>query len=146
MPRLLSKVLSLLLGLVMLMFGVRKFFEPIRSRFELQIQQSHLPHEAILVGKVTETLVGLLFLLPWFGRSLSPRRRGAILLIACFTLSAQMLVVAYVHLQPGVPASSLPLHIKRPIVPITFLLLAVLDALLVWKQMKADEASEMANR
>lgn len=141
MPRGLSKVLSLLLGFIMLMFGVRKFFEPIRSRFELQIQQSHLPHEAILVGKVTETLVGILFLLPLFWRSLNAKRKGQILLIACLTLSAQMLVVAYVHLQPDVPASSLPLHIKRPIVPITFLLLALLDAYFVWKQMRAAEMS-----
>lgn len=72
-PRRGSKVLSLLLGFIMLMFGVRKFFEPIRSRFDIQIQQSHLPHGAILVGKVTETLVGILFILPWFSKSLSAK-------------------------------------------------------------------------
>ena len=49
----LSKVLSLLLGVWMFMFGFLKFFQPIRGWFDIQIQQSHLPHEAILAGKLT---------------------------------------------------------------------------------------------
>ena len=50
----LSKVLSLFLGVRMFMFGFLKFFQPIRGWFDVQIQQSHLPHEAILAGKLTE--------------------------------------------------------------------------------------------
>ena len=71
----LSKVLSLLLGIQMFMFGFLKFFQPIRGWFDVQIQQSHLPHEAIIAGKLTEMLTGVLFLLPWLRRSLTSKAK-----------------------------------------------------------------------
>ena len=101
----LSKGLSLLLGVWMFMFGFLKFFQPIRGWFDVQIQQSHLPHEAILAGKLTEMLTGILFLLPWLWRSLTAKSKDQVLLIACLILFSQMAVAIYVHLQPGVPAS-----------------------------------------
>jgi hypothetical protein len=55
----LSKVLSLVLGVQMFLFGFLKFFQPFDGWFDVQIQQSHLPHEAILAGKVTELLTGV---------------------------------------------------------------------------------------
>ena len=120
----------------MLMFGVLKFFQPIRGWFDLQIQQSHLPHEAILAGKVTEMIVGALFLLPWVWRSLAAKSKDRILLITCFILFTQMVVAIYVHLQPGVPASVLPLGIKPPVIPVIVLLLGLLTAFDVWKQLQ----------
>jgi hypothetical protein len=136
----LSKVLSLLLGVQMFMFGFLKFFQPIRGWFDIQIQQSHLPHEAILAGKLTEMLTGVLFLLPWLWRSLTAKRKDQILLIACFILFTQMVVAIYVHLQPGVPASVLPLGIKPPVIPGVVLLLGLLTASDVWKQLRAEKA------
>ena len=59
------KVLTLLLGVWMFMFGFLKFFQPIGGWFDVQFQQSHLPHQLILPGKVSEMVVGFLFLLPW---------------------------------------------------------------------------------
>jgi len=56
----LSKVLSLLLGVQMFVFGFLKYFQPFHGWFDIQIQQSHLPHEAILAGKLTEMLTGIL--------------------------------------------------------------------------------------
>ncbi|MGB8535683.1 MAG: hypothetical protein WCD57_04670 [Acidobacteriaceae bacterium] len=138
----LSKVLSLILGVWMFMFGFLKFFQPIRGWFDIQIQQSHLPHESILAGKVTEMVVGILFLLPWLWRSLRARSKDQILLIACLILFTQMAVAIYVHLQPGVPASVLPLGIKPPVVPVTVLLLGLLTAFDVWKQLRAEKAIE----
>ena len=129
-----SKVLSLFLGILMFMFGILKFFQPIRGWFDIQIEQSHLPHEAILAGKVTEMLVGVLFVLPWILRSLSAKNKDRILLAACFILFTQMVVAIYVHLQPGVPASVLPLGIKAPVIPGSILLLGLLTAFDVWKQ------------
>lgn len=134
----LSKVLSLLLGVWMFMFGFLKFFRPISGWFDVQIQQSHLPHEAILAGKVTEMAVGILFLLPWCWRSLVAKRKDEILLIACLILFTQMGVAIYVHLQPGMPASVLPLGIKTPVIPITVLVLGLLIAFDVWKQRQAE--------
>ena len=134
MSRRLSKALSLFLGVLMFMFGFLKFFQPFRGWFDIQIQQSHLPHEAILVGKLMEMVVGGLFLLPWLRRSLAAKSRDQLLLVACSILTAQMSVAIYVHLQPGVPASVLPLGIKQPVIPAVVLLLGLLTAFAVWKE------------
>jgi hypothetical protein len=136
----LSKVLSLLLGVQMFMFGFLKYFQPFQGWFDIQIQQSHLPHEAILAGKLTEMLTGVLFLLPWVWRSLTAKSKDQILLVACFILFTQMVVAIYVHLQPGVPASVLPLGIKPPVIPAVVLLLGLLTAFDVWKQLRAEKA------
>lgn len=124
----------------MFMFGFLKFFQPIRGWFDVQIQQSHLPHQAILAGKLTEMLTGILFLLPWLWRSLTAKSKAQVLLIACLILFSQMAVAIYVHLQPGVPAAVLPLGIKPPIIPAIVLLLGFVTAFDVWKQLRAEEA------
>jgi len=139
----LSKGLSLFLGVLMFLFGFLKFFQPFHGWFEVQIQQSHLPHEAILAGKLGEMVTGILFLLPWLWRSLTAKTKDQILLTACFILFTQMAVAIYVHLQPGVPASVLPLGIKTPVIPAFVLLLALLTAFDVWKQLRAEKAVEM---
>ena len=134
------KILTLLLGVWMFMFGFLKFFQPIRGWFDVQFQQSHLPHQLILPGKVSEMVVGLLFLLPWLRRSLTVRSKDQILLIACVILLIQMFVAIYVHLQPGVPAEVLPFGIKPPVVPIAILCLGLLTAFDAWKQLQAGKA------
>lgn len=127
----------------MFMFGFLKFFEPFRGWFDIQIQQSHLPHEAILAGKLGEMVTGALFLLPSFRRFLTARTRDQLLLIACLMLFTQMCVAIYVHLQPQVPASVLPLGIKPPVIPGVVLLLASLTAFAIWKGAASSKASEM---
>ncbi len=141
--RRLRKALSLFLGVLILMFGLLKFFQPFRGWFEIQIQTSHLPHEAILAGKLGEMVTGCLFLLPWLRRSLTARSRKQLLLIACWILVAQMGTAIYVHLQPEVPASVLPLGIKPPVIPVVVLLLALLTAFAVCKERRADKAGDM---
>ena len=124
----------------MFVFGLLKFFQPFHGWFDTQIQQSHLPHEAILAGKVTEMITGVLFLLPWVRRSLTAKVKDQILLIGCLILFTQMGVAIYVHLQPGVPASVLPLGIKPPVIPVVVLLLGLFTAFDVWKQLRAEKA------
>jgi len=131
------KPLSIFLGVVMFMFGLLKFFQPFSGWFDIQIEQSHLPHEAILAGKVGEMVTGCLFLLPWIGRWLTAKRREQILLIACLFLFTQMGVAIYVHLQPQVPAGVLPLGIKPPVIPVFVLCLGLLTAFGIWKQRAA---------
>jgi len=140
MSRRFSRASSLFLGILMLMFGFLKFFQPIRGWFDIQIQQSHLPHEAIIAGKVTEMMTGVLFLLPWVWRTLTARRKDQLLLVASLLLLSQMCVAIYVHLQPGVPASVLPLGIKPPIIPGTVLLLGLLTAVDVCKELRTEKA------
>ena len=146
MSRRLSKALSLILGVLMLMFGFLKFFQPFNGWFDLQIQQSHLPHEAILAGKLGEMVTGCLFLLPWLRRSLTGKSREQVLLTASSILVVQMCVAIYVHLQPGVPASVLPLGIKPPVIPVTVLLLDLLTAFAVLRERRAEKASEMSTQ
>ena len=125
----------------MFMFGFLKFFQPFHVWFEIQIQQSHLPHQAILAGKLGEMVTGCLFLLPWFRKSLTAISREQILLIACLLLVSQMGVAIYVQLQPQVPASVLPLGMKAPVIPGVVLLLDLLTAFAVWKERQAEKAS-----
>ena len=128
-----KKRLSLFLGLLMFTFGFLKFVNPtIDGWFHVQIQRSHLPHSAILMGKIAEITTGILFLLPRF-RRWQVKWEGRILLIACSSLFLEMLVAAYVHLQPGVPPEVLPLGIKPPVIPLCVLLLDVMVALFVWR-------------
>jgi hypothetical protein len=138
-PRL-GRALSLFLGFLMFTFGFLKFLQPFRGWFDVQIQQSHLPHEAILAGKLGEMVTGVLFLLPWFRRSLTVKSRDRLLLIACLLLFTQMCVAIYVHLQPGVPAGVLPLGIKPPVIPVIVLLLGLLTASGAWKELQAEKA------
>jgi hypothetical protein len=49
-----------------------------------------------------------------------------------------MCVAIYVHLQPGVPASVLPLGIKTPVIPGVVLLLGLLTAFAVWKKQPVE--------
>jgi hypothetical protein len=98
-----SKVLSLVLGVQMFLFGFLKFFQPYDGWFDIQIQEE-------------------------------------VVLIACLILFTQMGVAIYVHLQPGVPASVLPLGIKTPYIPVTVLVLGLLDAWLVWKELRVEKA------
>jgi len=121
----------------MLTFGFLKCVSPtIDGWFHVQIQQSHLPHSAILMGKIAEIVTGTLFLLPRF-RPWPGKWESRILLIACSSLFLVMLVAIYVHLQPGVPAEVLPLGIKPPVIPLFVVLLDVMVAVPAWKDTQA---------
>jgi hypothetical protein len=134
------KTLSLLLGILMFMFGFLKFFQPFNGWFNIQIQQSHLPHEAVLAGKLGEMFTGSLFLLPWLRKQLTARTRNLLLLTASVFLVVQMVVAIYVHLQPQVPASVLPLGIKPPVIPGVTLLLGLFTAFYARNGLRAEKA------
>jgi predicted neutral ceramidase superfamily lipid hydrolase len=122
----------------MFTFGFLKFVNPtIDGWFHVHIQQSHLPHSAILIGKIAEIVTGILFLLPRF-RPWPPKWEGRILLIACSSLFLEMLAAVYVHLQPGVPAEVLPLGIKPPVIPLFVLVLDVMVAVPAWKDSQRE--------
>jgi len=136
--RLAKTRLSLVLGLLMFTFGFLKVVNPtVDGWFHVQIQQSHLPHSAILMGKITEIMTGILFLLPRF-RPWQAKWEGRILLIACSSLLLEMLVAVYVHLQPGVPPEVLPLGIKPPVIPLFVLLLDAMVAVPAWKDSQSE--------
>jgi len=72
------KILSIVLGVWMFAFGFLKFFHPISDWFFTQITNSGLPLISIPAGKLTEMLVGLMFLIPWFSDVFSFQRRRQI--------------------------------------------------------------------
>src|SRR5271166_3338602 len=141
--RRLSKALSLFLGVLMFMFGFLKFFQPFRGWFDIQIQQSHLPHEAILAGKLGEMVTGCLFLLPRLRRSWTAKSRDQLLLIACSILVAQMKRGDLCPPAASGAASVLPLGIKPPVIPFVVLLLGLLTAFAVWKERRAAGMSNL---
>ncbi len=89
---------------------------------------------------------GVLFLLPWLRKSLTAKRKDQLLLIACLLLASQMAVAIYIQLQPQVPAGVLPLGIKPPVIPGLVLLLDLLTAFAVWKERRAEKASDMTTQ
>ena len=56
-----------------------------------------------------------------------------IVALASAGLIVNMAVAIYVHLQPEVPASVLPLGIKPPLIPLVFMLLAGLNLFQVFR-------------
>lgn len=127
---------SRFLGTVIFVFGFLKLFEPFRTWFHIQIAKSGLPPLAVPLGIVAEISIGLGLLL---ASSFRHRIKGLftpLTALASVGLIANMAVAIYVHLQPGVPASALPLGIKPPFIPLGFMLLAALN---LFQLFRADE-------
>lgn len=70
---------------------------------------------------------GLVLLCSFSARRRLGEWRHAISTGACVSLIVMMRVATYVHLQPNVPAAVLPLGIKPPVIPLSFLMLAAGD-------------------
>jgi hypothetical protein len=119
-----SDRLGLLLGATIFLFGVLKFFNPFHSWFEAQIANSGLPAPAFALGMAGEIGTGLALLGSFLARPQLADSRHAIAAGACLSLIVMMCVATYVHLQPNVPAAVLPLGIKPPVIPLSFLALA----------------------
>jgi hypothetical protein len=143
-PGSIQKALSIFLGGLMFMFGFLKFFNPISGWFEVQILQSHLPHAAIPIGKLAEMTTGSLFLLPRLS-SWGKRLEYQMVVAACLSLSAEMLIAFYVHLQPGVPPGVLPLGIKAPVLPLFVLALGVVTAVATWRKRQSAYLDHPSN-
>jgi len=124
-------IIALVLGVTMFMFGFLKFFEPFHSWFQVQITNSHLPGPAFAMGIAGELSIGIAFIASFAARARLGRYRQKLVVATCLGLIVNMCVAIYVHLQPNVPAGVLPLGIKPPFIPLSFLALAVWEAVLV---------------
>jgi uncharacterized membrane-anchored protein len=119
-----SDRLGLFLGAIIFLFGFLKLFDPFHSWFEVQIANSGLPAGAFVMGIAGEMGTGLALLGSFFARRRLASARHALFAVACASLIVMMCVATYVHLQPNVPAAVLPLGIKPPVIPLSFLTLA----------------------
>lgn len=118
---------SMTLGVLIFLFGFLKFFPPFHGWFETQITKSGLPDIAIPMGMAGEVSVGLALILATRYRSKLDFLYFPVILFASLGLIVSMCVAIYVHLQPAVPAEVLPLGIKPPIIPGTFLIFSLIN-------------------
>jgi hypothetical protein len=122
-----SDRLGLFLGVVIFLFGFLKLFDPFHFWFEVQVANSGLPAPSFIMGIAGEIGMGLALLGSFFARRWLADSRHAISAGACLSMIVMMCVATYVHLQPNVPAAVLPLGIKPPVIPLSFLALAAAD-------------------
>ena len=118
---------SIFLGSVIFMFGLLKFFDPFNTWFHIQIARSGLPSFFIPLGIAGEMSIGLGLVVATVFRERIDSLFRPIVALASAGLVVNMAVAIYVHLQPEVPASVLPLGIKPPLIPLFVMLLAGLN-------------------
>jgi hypothetical protein len=127
------------LGVQFFMFGIMKFFNPIKEWYSIQVSASELPLGSYFVGQFGEIAVGSLLILAlltqnrWFLKSFS-----TVLTLSSITIVGMMLTAIYVHMHPAVSAEVLPLKIKLPFIPAFTLLTALINIFLVRKQWSAQ--------
>ena len=122
-----SDRLGLFLGAAIFLFGFLKLFDPFYSWYEVQVANSGLPAPSFVMGIAGEIGTGLALLGSFFARRRLADMRHALSAVACLSLIVMMCIATYVHLQPNVPAAVLPLGIKPPVIPLSFLMLAAGD-------------------
>jgi len=117
-------VIAFALGLIIFAFGFLKLFDPFCTWFHAQIAGSGLPRAAFPLGITGEIAIGLSLTASFIARARLADLRFLVIAAACVGLIVMMLGATYVHLQPNVPARVLPLGIKPPFIPLSFLALA----------------------
>lgn len=124
---------SMFLGTAIFIFGFLKFFDPFTTWFHIQIAKSGLPPFSIPLGMAGEMSIGLSLLLATVFRERIASLFTPVVALASAGLTVNMAVAIYVHLQPEVPASVLPLGIKPPLIPLSFMLSAGLNLLQLYR-------------
>jgi hypothetical protein len=127
------KVTSIFLGSMSLYFGALKFVSPFKDWYSAQIESSGLPDLALPLGIITELITGIIFLFP-FLFPITDQKKLLILTLANSSLITVMSAATIVHLILEVSAGVLPLKIKFPIIPLMFLVVAILNQMNVTKK------------
>ncbi len=117
----------LFLGTTVFLFGFLKFFEPFRTQFNVQITKSGLPRFSLPTGIAGEISIGLGLLSASCLRQKPTNLFNLIVSVASAGLIATMGGATYVHLHPEVPANALPLRIKPPFIPLSYMFLATVN-------------------
>ena len=125
-----ATIITAFLGISMFMFGVLKFIDPFKTWYVTQVTKSELPFPSLSYwsGQLGEIVVGLALILTLFPSIFKNRNRIWILfLVGNLLIIPMMLTAVYVHMQPAVPESALPLQIRPPFIPGFFLVLACIN-------------------
>lgn len=135
------QTISLFLGVSMFAFGALKFINPFKLWYTTQVVSSELPFQqfSYWAGQLGEIASGLIFiLLVFFGKKNPHTRHRSVFTMTNISVIVMMLVAIYVHLHPNVPHEVLPLKIKLPVIPIFFLIFAIIN---IWLNEKSHNSS-----
>lgn len=121
--------MSWILGLFMFSFGSLKLIQPFNGWFHTQLITSGIGDFAFPFGVGTEITTGVILLAALaFRAKMDQKRFFAFILTGSVLVIFTMITATYVHLQPDVPASVLPLGIKPPFIPVSVLILALVNS------------------
>lgn len=135
------KILTGILGFIMLIPGLAKFGEPFKTFINKHLDIIGFPLPDIMqhVVKFSEIGIGLAMLfLAFKGSSLSDSLRNQVFYLGNLTIIIMMIVAVYTHLHPDVPADVLPMEFKPPVMPIAYIALVVLNLYLYRKANKGQ--------
>jgi hypothetical protein len=126
------RIISVVLGLSMFMFGILKLVNPFKSWYSVQIINSGLNEWLYWPGIIGEISAGVLFLgIVLFRKQISKKVFRLTIILASGMVIMIMVTAIRTHLHHNVPANVLPLKIKPPFIPGFFLLLAIADIFLI---------------
>jgi len=137
------KIMTTILGIIMFLPGLKKLFEPSKTKFYRQIELSELPFTDFTywLGISGELVVGLsLVALVIIQRKLKPVTRDLLFYFLHFVTLFILAVAFYVHLHPNVPAEFLPLA-KPPVFPTPYIILACVNLYLYHKSVQRRSVS-----
>jgi len=126
------RIITGVLGILMFLPGLNKFFEPAHTKFLDQIILSDLPFTTFTywLAIVSELVIGLtLVFLALFEKKMSTALGRKIFYLGHFVVLFMMLVAVYVHLHPNVPAEMLPIA-KPPYMPLVYMFIVGLNLFL----------------
>lgn len=125
------KFLNIFLGVVILLFGLLKFFSPFRDWYLTQIDTSGLPRYTYTIGIAGEIIAGVAFLLPFLLMMDDKSKHLLLILANCLTISI-LAAATVVHLISTVPSGVLPLKIKHPFIPLTLMAIAIINLTMIY--------------
>jgi len=116
------KIITVILGILIFLPGLNKFFEPAHTKFMDQVVLSELPFTTFTywLAILSEVIVGLaLIFLVLFEKRLGHAAKRNIFYSGHIIILFMMLVAVYVHLHPAVPEEILPMA-KPPYMPLAY--------------------------
>ncbi|SDW09589.1 hypothetical protein SAMN05444411_10163 [Lutibacter oricola] len=131
--RKLVKIVTGILGFIMLVPGLAKFGEPFKTFIykHLTIIGFPFPDFMQYVVKFSEVGVGLLLIYVAFrANKLNPSFRNKLFYLGNITVVGIMIVAVYTHLHLDVPAEILPMETKPPYMPIGYIFLVAVNLFL----------------
>ena len=138
--KLITKIITAILGIVILMPGIAKFSEPFKTFIYQHIKLIVFPLSEIMqhIVKFSEVGIGLMMIfIAFLGHKLNSKTRDTLFFLGNTGIISMMIVAIYTHLHPDVPAEILPLEYKPPVMAVAYLILAIVNLILNRKKINS---------